>query len=135
MKNFAKIWVFPIAFLLFLSGCSKKVPSAYRAVTAVDISFRYEDTHLQRHYTQNDKIESVLLYMRLLKPLGKPASQPPADDRDVYDITVRFSDGSTKLYHQKAHRFFSRREQVWERIDPGQASELYHLMRHYPSDI
>ena len=135
MKKFKNIWVLPMAFLFFLSGCTRKLPTVYRAVTAVDITFRYEDTQLQRHYTQNDKMESVLLYLRLLKPLGKPISSPPADDRDVYDITVRFSDGSTKLYRQKAHRFISRREQVWERIDPAQAAQLYHLLRYYPSDL
>ena len=133
MNKTFKIWILSVICFFCLSGCGRKSTSAYRAVTAVDISFRYEDMLLQRHYTQNDKMESVLLYLRLLKPLQKVAV-PDDDMQDVYNITVRFSDGTARHYQQKAHRFVCRRENVWERIDPAQAAQLYALMRHYPSD-
>jgi hypothetical protein len=134
MKKDVKTRYLLFLFLFLLSGCGKNFSPAYRAVTAVDISFRYEDMLLQRHYTQSDKIESVLLYLRLLKSLGTTTEHATGDNRDVYDIAVRFSDGTTKHYLQKSHRFLSRRAHVWERIDPGQAANLYALMRHYPSD-
>ena len=133
MKKAVKLWCLLFSCILLLSGCAKKETSAYRVVTAVDISFRYEDMLLQRHYTQSDKVESVLLYLRLLKPLGK-TTVPTGNDRDLYHITVLFSDGSTKQYQQRAHRFLNRREHIWEIIDPGYAANLYALMRHYPSD-
>lgn len=134
MSKTFKIWILSVICFFCLSGCGKKTVSAYRAVTAVDISFRYEDMLLTRHYTQSDKMESVLLYLRLLKPLQKDVVAPDPDSQDVYDITVRFSDGTSRHYQQKAHRFVCRRENVWEQIDPAQAAQLYALMRHYPSD-
>ena len=134
MKKFAKLLILLAFSASILSGCAKKATVPYRAVTEIDISFRYEDMHLQRHYTQTEKMESVLLYLRLLKPLGKPDADPEQILQDSYEITVRFSDGSTKFYRQKAHRFLCVQDHPWIRIDPGQASGLYALMRHYPSD-
>lgn len=136
MKNLTKIRVLLCVFLFLLSGCRRDGPPkpACRVVTGVDISFRYEDMRLQRHYTNSEKVESVLLYLRLLKPLGKASHAQELPEEDLYEITVHLSDGSDRIYRQKAHRYFSRPERPWEQIDPGQASQLYQLMRHYPSD-
>ncbi len=136
MKKIIKIGIPLCIFLLLLSGCRRdEAPQpTCRVVTGVDISFRYEDMRLQRHYTDNKKVESVLLYLRLLKPLGKAYHAQELPEEDLYEITVHLSDGSDRIYRQKAHRYFSRPERPWEQIDPGQASQLYQLMRHYPSD-
>lgn len=136
MKKFVKNGIPLCIFLLLLSGCRRvETPQpTCRVVTGVDISFRYEDMRLQRHYTDNEKVESVLLYLRLLKPLGKAHHAQELPEEDLYEITVHLSDGSDRIYRQKAHRYFSRPERPWEQIDPGQASQLYQLMRHYHSD-
>ena len=77
---------------------------------------------------------SVLIYLRLLKPFGKPEKDPDTVDADIYEITVQLSDGNKRVYRQKAHRYFSRGQQQWERIDPERAAGLYTLMRQLPSD-
>lgn len=105
-----------------------------RVVTQVDISCQTEHALIQRHYTSPDKMEYVLLYLRLLKPMGKPDTDPETVNRDVYAITVKLSDGTQRLYKQKAHRYFSRDARGWEMIDPAQASGLYRLIEKIPSD-
>lgn len=136
MKKAIKILILLCFSVFLLCGCGQDTPAKplCRVVTGVDISFRHEDMHLQRHYTDTQKMESVLLYLRLLKPLGKPESIPETADRDVYEITVHLSDGDTRIFRQKAHRYLSVPDRPWQLIDPGQAVGLYQLMRHYPSD-
>lgn len=137
MKKAIKL-LFICCFCLFiLSGCIKNdtlQKPLCRVVTQVDISCQTEHMLMQRHYTQTNKMEYVLLYLRLLKPQGKPDADPDQINKEVYEITLHLSDGSKKLYKQKAHRYFSRDSRPWETIDPAQAAGLYRLMQKLPSD-
>ena len=136
MKKSSKLLVF-ICFLAFLlPGCGKAADQGpvYRFVTGVDISFQHEDSLLTRHYTENEKVESVLMYLRLLKPLAKLDGFSELSGEDIYRITVHLSDGVDQHYYQAQHRYLIRPDNSWSLIDPGQASELYRLMRHYSSD-
>ena len=136
MKKSSKILVFICILGALLPGCGKaanKKP-VYRVVTGVDISFQHEDSLLSRHYTDNEKVESVLMYLRLLKPLVKPSDFAELSGNDIYRITLHLSDGVDKDFYQAQHRYLIRPDNSWSLIDPGQASELYRLMRHYPSD-
>lgn len=137
MGKVAKGFVLFCFIAVIMTGCGKnnaKQAPLCRVVTQVDISCRREDILIQRHYTDTKKMESVLLYLRLLKPLGKPETDPENLNKDVYEITIQLSDGNTKIFRQKAHRYLSRGDRPWEMIDPEQAYGLYTLMRHYPSD-
>ena len=136
MKRMSKLF-FIGCVCLIMSGCSRNNPPApplCRVVTQVDIFCQQKNMMLRRHYTQPQKMESVLLYLRLLKPLGKPETDPDNVEREVYEISVHFSDGEKRVYRQKAHRYLSVDNKPWETIAPEQASELYKLMQHYPSD-
>lgn len=120
-----------------LCGCGKKDPPPEplaRVVTQVDISCQHGHTLIRRHYTDPDKMEYVLLYLRLLKPRGKPEQDPEQLEHAVFEITVHLSDGNKRHYRQKAHRYFSRDSRPWELIDPAQAAGLYRLMEKVPSD-
>ena len=137
MKKIIKLFVLFCFCAFIISGCSKNDTPANplcRVVTRVDISCQHENILIQRHYTQNEKMESVLLYLRLLKPLGKPQTDPDSIDAEIFEITVHLSDGKQRIYRQKAHRYFSQQTRPWETIDPQQASMLYSIMRHLPSD-
>lgn len=124
-----------VLILLFLGGCQKKHQLQNpRLVTQVDISCHKEDVQILRHYTDEKKIESVLLYVRLAED-GRPAAA--AGDRatgEIYKITVTRADGEITQYRQKDHRYFSRDRQSWHEIDPEQAEGLYRLIRYLPSD-
>lgn len=137
MKKAMKIFLICCLSVTIMCGCgvNNVLPEPLcRVVTQVDISCQTEHMLIQRHYTHPDKMEYVLLYLRLLKPLGKPDTDPEQINKDVYEITVHLSDGSKKLYRQKAHRYFSRESRPWETIDPAQAAGLYQLMQKLPSD-
>ena len=123
------LFLFPLTF-----GCRQKSQPVFRFVTQVDISFRYNDILLQRHYTSDEKIEAVLLYMRLLHTGDAPTVNPEDITTDTYGITVSFSDGTRQTHTQKAHRYFRRHGSGWQTIQPLQAAQRYELMRHYPSD-
>lgn len=137
MKKFTKLLILFCFSALIMCGCdsgnSKPAPLC-RVVTRVDISCRKEHMLISRHYTDMKKMESVLLYLRLLDPQGRPDTDPGSLNKDVYEITVHLSDGKQRVYRQKAHRYFSRDRSSWKMIDPEKASRLYALMRRLPSD-
>ena len=137
MKKFTLLFILFCFGTVIISGCSKQntqlVPQC-RVVTRVDISCVHEKGLIQRNYTDSEKMESVLLYLRLLKPFGKPETDPELIDAAVFEITVHLSDGDRHIYRQKDHRYFSENSHPWKKIDPTKASGLYALMRHYASD-
>lgn len=134
VKRLIRFIMLVLLLLPLVFGCQRKSKPAVRFVTQVDISFHYNDILLQRHYTSDEKIEAVLLYMRLLRTGVAPAVDPETITSDTYGITVSFSDGSQQTHTQKAHRYFRRHGSGWQTIQPLQAAQLYELMRHYPSD-
>lgn len=137
MKKFLYFLVMFCFCAIMMSACRRNDTPAEplsRVVTRVDISCYKEHMLIQRHYTDTQKMEYVLLYLRLLKSKGKPDVDPDEVQKDVYEITVHLSDGNQKIYRQKAHKYFSRESRPWELIDPEQAAGLYAIMEHLPSD-
>ncbi len=134
MKKFAKLFFISFCVAL-LGGCEKtEVKPICRVVTGVEISCQHEDVQIRRHYTDTEKMEYVLIYLRLLNPMGRPGINPETVDADVYRITLQLSDGSQKVYLQKDHRYLALQEGPWQTIAPEQAEGLYRLMRKIPSD-
>lgn len=126
-----------ILLLLFfcLCGCSKQQRPACNVVTQIDITCTYGNQQLQRCYTDSEKMQAVLLYMRLLRndKTADTAAQPLA--ATDFQITVSMSDGTKRFYHQKDYRFFQKNDGGWQRIPPEQAMELYRLIHFYDSDV
>ena len=127
--------VFAILTMLLLGGCKKEVTVPSHVVTQIDISCQQEDVHIRRHYTNPEKMEKYLIYLRLLELKGAPEADPETVDAHTYEITVRLSDGRQRIYRQKDHRYWSSQMRPWQTIDPGQAAGLYHLMRTLPDDV
>ena len=135
MKRFLKLFFVTSLSALFMGGCAKVQKEAvFRVVTGVEISCQKEDVQIFRSYTDTEKMEYVLLYLRLLKPLGRPTVDPTTVDADIYEITLQLSDGARKVYRQKDHRYLSADSGFWLTIDPAQAEGLYRLMRNIPGD-
>lgn len=136
MKKFLKLFLSFCLTAFIISGCgANNAPKPLcRVVTGVDIACRQEHMLIRRHYTDHKKMQSVLLYLRLLDTLGQAKVDPEAVRDDVYEITVHLSDGNRHIYRQAAHRYFRRNAQPWEMIDSAQAAQLYTLMRQLPSD-
>lgn len=136
MKKNLKLFLLFFFTAFIVSGCranNTPVPLC-RVVTGVDISCRQEHMLIRRHYTDHKKMQSVLLYLRLLDTQTASGVDPARIHDDVYEITVHLSDGNQHVYRQAAHRYFRRGSQPWQVIDPAQAAQLYSLMRQFPSD-
>ena len=134
MKSFSKFFFLFCLCLSLFSGCKQREAALplCRVVTQIDIDCQQPDVQIRRHYTDNQKMQYVLIYLRLLKP--RSTFSAPAAGKDIYNICIRFSDGSQRIYRQTAHRFLSRDDGPWKAIDPGSAAGLYYLMRQLPSD-
>ena len=135
MKRFLQFLLLSGICVFLLCGCeAKRNAPIFRVVTGVEITCQHEDVQIHRTYTDMQKMEYVLLYLRLLKPLGKPKTDPGAINADVYEITLQLSDGSQKVYKQKDHRYLATDATPWQEIAPEQAEGLYRLMRKIPDD-
>ena len=126
--------VFPWTFLF--TGC-KKLPAAdpqsasYGLVT--DITITRNDGFI-RHYTDPKKVNVVLEYLRLLRPLGPIFPTQEALQQYSYEITVRLQDGSQRIHRQQSDCFAAKDQGFWGVIDPDLGQCLPLLMAQLPSD-
>lgn len=135
MKKKFSLFVMLCVAVTAMCGCQNKSRPLCRVVTQVDITCDHEGIPIHRHYTETEKMEAVLLYLRLLRPGGQPVTDPDTVNADIYEITVSLSDGQQRVYRQKDHRYFREALSGWQNIAPDRASRLYTLMRHYQSDL
>ncbi|MBR2309831.1 MAG: hypothetical protein IKA47_04780 [Oscillospiraceae bacterium] len=120
------------AAFLFVGFQAKSTPSRY--VTRIDISGFHNGTVLQRSYTGEEKMRSVLMYLRLLQT-GEPIGSPESTPTDIYEVTVNLSSGEKRNYSLVDHRYFRKNSSGWESISADQAARLYSLMRFFESDV
>lgn len=123
--------------LFFIAACGKETAERTplcRVVTQVDIHGQEKDVHVRRHYTDSKKIQWVLIYLRTLNLSIKPQSPTENQTNSSYEISLKFSDGNQKVFHQLAHRYYREQSRPWHGIDPAQAAGLYQLLRALPSD-
>lgn len=131
-----KLFVFLALFPIILCGCNRNNTLAIpNYVTGVDITCSQNGKDFSIKYQDNEKVEAVLLYLRLLEPRRLPGNIPQQEDRSLYQIRVHLSSGESRLYKQVDHQFFWQEKAGWKGIPPEQASGLYALLRHYQSDL
>lgn len=129
-----------IIFLMsILCGCSSQpIPmdtaSPPRFVTQVNVICKSDPNGLCRQYTQPKKVESMLLYLRLLRPVGNADSDPELLNGDIYKITVHLSDGTEHVYYQQSDRYLSKDLQPWQQIAQRYGDNLEPLLQNMPSD-
>ncbi len=127
------IWT--ILLCAVLSGCVGREISTQnqpRVVTHITAEYNSGTIRLQRNYTNSDKMRSVLNYFRMLSPYGT-AQQLPLEGNRV-QITVHFSDGSSKLYEQFADTYLRQDGGTWQYIDPQAGQQLPLLLGLMESD-
>ena len=121
-----------------IGGCmhfvTKTDQTPVRVVTHIDITYENGAIQTQRHYEDADKMKQVLNYLRLIKPYGQPAVDPEIIKGSHFHIELSFSDGSSKVYRQKADRYMQIDGGDWKAIDPTRAEELSLLLGQMESD-
>jgi len=134
-----KIFVLYVVLLVVIvSGCSreysKNVPQPMKVVTEVDVTRHKGEEVLRWQYTSQDKMEAILLYLRLL-PRGETAQVDPDQVAgDNYEIALHYSNGDRRMYYQHADRYLSVDYKPWEKIEPQDARKLQRLLALMPSD-
>lgn len=138
--NKCKKCLLVLSLIMFIvSGCSQNHTqnpneSVPRFVTRIDVICHRENTTTLRHYTTQEKIEPVLICLRLLEPKGKADRDPERLIGDTYRIVLYLSNGGRSIYHLQADRYLSRDHHPWERVNEKQAQKLYPLLMRMASD-
>ena len=82
MKKIAVLCV----LALLLCGCRPKVPEpVHRVVTGIQVEFQQNGNALFRTYNRQESIQSVLTYLRLLRPFG------PVIPEGEHDLNCRIT--------------------------------------------
>lgn len=111
-------------FCLLLTGCAAK-PKPLHLVTKISVTDR---AGITKDYTEPQKMETILYYLRSLEPQGRPDTDPERIMGEAYRICVEYADGGQSIYRQRANRFLSRDAHPWQKIDPQKAAVLRPLL-------
>ncbi len=138
MKKCLVLWV--AVSLCLCCGCSRKsaqrpTKPSVRYVTQVDVTCKKGESALRWYYTDPEKIEPMLLYLKLLQRRGTAEVDPVRVEGDHYEIVLHYSTGERRIYYQHADQYLSQDYKPWERINPEQAKDLQLLLDQMPSDI
>lgn len=121
-----------LVLAVMLTGCGRHAEIPCRVITGVDVQYQQGGAWVERTYFQQESMEAVLNYLRMLKPEGIVL---PDDPQTINcQITVHFSDGTDKLFFQQGNIYLREGDGAWEKIDRQQAQLLYPLLLLMPSD-
>lgn len=136
MEKCRKIIFMLATVVFFFFGCTRggEDPTVPRLVTQIEVVYSHGEQLLRRQYTDPSKMSSVLNYIRLLDRGGPADTDPERVPGDACKITLRLSDGSSRVYHQRSDRFLSKDFHSWQRIDPEQGQQLLPLLEGLESD-
>ena len=121
-----------ILLALLLVGCKKQAEPVHRVVTGVQVDYYRNGETISRTYTKASSVQSVLTYLRILRPFGPTI--PEGEFDSTCRITLRYSHGQDTVYLQQGNRYLSRDGGDWESIDNSRGSLIYPLLLLLPSD-
>ncbi len=126
-----------LLLLIWLPGCSRgskeRSISSHVASSITVTSYTSRGT-LRRHYTSEEKMHKILLYIRGLSPMFKAQQEPQEPIAWCTCILVTCEDGSRKLYRQVGDRFFQTGKGPWQQLPYPKGSELRRLLLTIPAD-
>ena len=139
MGRFLRFFIIFILIAALFCGCNKKETAAQRpggrVVTRVDVTGKKGPSAFRWQYTDESKMEAILLYLRLLRRGGDAQVDPQRVEGDYYEILLHYSDGGSRVYYQHAEKYLSDNYKPWQTIDPNQAKNLFPLLESMPSDV
>lgn len=124
--------------MLVLSGCRARPGShaqqALRVVTGITVHYENGAIRGTLQYAEDEKMQLILNYLRLIRPYGEPEEDPEAVDGTLFQIILTHPDGSTKQYRQKADRYLQTDQGPWLCIPSQKAMELSLLLGYLETD-
>ncbi len=129
----ASVWL--LALLLLLTGCRRQHHAVQsNVITQITITCQTEEGLLQRHYTSQDKMRSVLLYIRSIRSPFSANEEPGEGSGAQVSITTVSADKTTKTYRQQGQSYFREGDGKWKTIDPEKGANLWRIIKLLPSD-
>lgn len=121
---------------LLLTACTADLPAptAYRVVCEIHVVYHNSGLYRSWHFYTSEKLDAILTCLRLLDPYGTPQEDPTLLSGSDLFITLAYSDGDTKVYHQRDDRFLQIGDGPWKRIDSDAALRLDALLATLVSD-
>lgn len=133
-----KLFLILLPLALLFAGCCRIFHSPddvpYRVVTEVRVTYKNGTLENHRQFFQEEHIRNIVAYLRYIDPYGTPKEDPEQSDGRIFDIRVIYSDGSQRLYEQRADRYMRINGGPWKMIDPQKALTLSGLFGMMPSD-
>ena len=130
-----KIGTWILSFFFLLSGCTRKqTPASFPLVTEITVQYENGPIQGQLSYTDDEKMQLILTYLRLLKPYGQPTEDPESAEGTLFEISLHYADGGSAVYRQKADRYLKSGEEPWLCIPPQKATELSVLLGYLEED-
>ena len=125
------IWV--LVFTVLLSGCAvfQRKPVS-RAVTGIQVEYSQSGSTIHRTYTGQKSMQSVLTYIRLLRPFGPVI--PDESEDFTCRITLQYSHGPDSTYFQQGSGYLQIDNGEWKAIDKTNGQLIYPLLLLLPSD-
>ena len=120
-----------------LSGCSRAdspQPPVCRVVTQIDVAAAHNGTVHYHTFTDSEKMETILNYLRLVQPAGNAEIQPDTFRADAFQITLSYSDSGQTTYYQIYNDYLRKDNGFWKTVDQDQAAALPPLLISMPSD-
>lgn len=104
-----------------------------RMVTSIDISVTPSDEAMVRHYTDIEKMSSVLGFLRDMDTDELPEEMPRLDDgQTYYTITATYANGTSRVYCLLSHQYLRVNQDQWHQISTEDATELIQYIRATP---
>ena len=122
-----------LVIVLLLTGCANREKAPVdRVVTGVQVLFRQNNETIERTYTKNTSIQSILTYLRFLKPFGPVL--PKGESDTSCQFTLHYSHGLDTVYIQRGNDYLQKDGGDWQTITTSYGSLLYPLLLLLPSD-
>lgn len=122
--------------LLAMGGCRRRQDTTVQrnVVTEITITCQTDTELIERRYTSQDKMRSVLLYIRSVNSPFSAPDEPGEGAGEQVSITTVSADKTVKTYRQHGQRYFREGEGNWKIIDPEKGANLWLIIKLLPSD-
>ena len=122
--------LFLLSTLILCSGCYPRTlpPNTSPIVRQIVATAEGHDSFLRRFYCTDEKMQAVLLCLRLMKPQFSPETDPDLLNVPMICLTMTHSDGSKQLYRLKDVHYLQKNTDPWEKVDASAAADLWRLL-------
>lgn len=129
----AVTWFLTICSLLLNTPMEEFTPQSH-IVAQVEVTASIGGESRVFTYTDPEKMETLLNYLRLLKPDVRHPLTPETFRADVYEIRLTMLDGTRNCYYQLYDTYLRKNQDPWYAISPVDGSMLHPLLLSMPPD-